>query len=576
MSPRRATPDQPLLIPLYGHADRNPRVLDRDVTALGRARGNDLCLDAAEVSTLHCVLYRTPGGYRLRDCGSRTGTRVNGEQVRNAKVSDGDVVQIGPFSFELKLPAPPKEHDPAKVARLEASRLRLGAHLMRLRRCLHAASASGVRQQELDHKAQLLRERVRAYDQRAGQLEAAEEELQHDRQALDRDCEAHRDHVRRVEADLAARLEQAERDIRTRWTEFQQRCLTEQERWNRRTEESPHAAEESLAELLRQSEERSRALAEQLIQMRTHQQEFEAMKTQWQSEHAEAAADVERQRAVLAQQEAALKAQRTEVARMLGDLKRLQADVRKQQRPDVRAVLEENEQLRHLLAECEQRLANVPTAHQVEQVVGELRAENHTLRQLLHEQDATIVQLRHASPADRDAATAPGVAELRTELDGLREEHEILRQLLEEKEKLVVEMQVKATPAVPKTANDLEAYEAELNQFRAQLETDRVRVQDEWEQIKQRNDELDEATREMEMSLSRERAELARERIRVDRMREELKADVERVQREMSVRDTLAPLQKLRDEMQKKPGNGAAARSLNDRLRGPRSGDTPS
>lgn len=573
MSPRRATPDQPLLIPLYGHADHSPRALDRDVTTLGRARGSDLCLDAAEVSTLHCVLYRTPEGYRLRDCGSRTGTRVNGEPIRNLRVRDGDVVQIGPFSFELKLPAPSEAIDPVKVARLEASRRRLGTLLIKLRKRLHAAGVPHVHEQELERKTQQLRERVRSYDQRASQLEQAEAELEKDGQALAVEREAHRDHVRRVEADLAARLEQAEREIRARWVEFQQRCLAEQARQNRRNDESPHATEESLTVLLRQSEERARALAEQLDQLRTQQQEFETMKTQWQSEHAEAAADIERQRATFAQQEAALKTQRAEVARMLGDLKRLQEDVRKQQRPEIRTLLDENDQLRQLLAECEQRLANAPTLRQVEQIVGELRAENDTLRMQLQERNEAIALLQRAPAEGRSEAETPVIDALRSELDGLRDEHEILRQLLEEKEQLVATMQAK--PAPPKTANDLEAYEAELNQFRAQLENDRNRVQDEWEQIKQRNDELDEATREMEMSLSRERAELARERIRIDRMREELKSDVERLQREMVVRDTLAPVQKLRDEIQKKPGNGAT-RPVNERPRTMRPGDYPS
>jgi hypothetical protein len=53
----------------------------------------------------------------------------------------------------------------------------------------------------------------------------------------------------------------------------------------------------------------------------------------------------------------------------------------------------------------------------------------------------------------------------------------------------------------------------------------------------------------MELELSRERAELARERQRLDRLREEARLELEKVQREAGVRDRLAPVQKLRDEI---------------------------
>src|SRR5207253_3097689 len=57
-SRRAANLSQPALIPIAGSHDHKPRSLDRDVTTIGRARGNDLCLEANEISTLHCVIYR--------------------------------------------------------------------------------------------------------------------------------------------------------------------------------------------------------------------------------------------------------------------------------------------------------------------------------------------------------------------------------------------------------------------------------------------------------------------------------------------------------------------------------------
>ncbi len=124
------------------------------------------------------------------------------------------------------------------------------------------------------------------------------------------------------------------------------------------------------------------------------------------------------------------------------------------------------------------------------------------------------------------------------------------------------------TARAPKTENDLERYETELNEFRRQLENDRGKLNKEVEMLRERNTELDEAIREMEMEMSKERAELARERMRLERVRDEVKADSERLQRELAVRDSMAPVQKLRDELaaQKQPG-GKTDKPLNDRLR---------
>ena len=100
-----AKDSQPALMPLHGLQDKKPRYLDRDSIIVGRAHGCDLCLDAPDVSNLHCVISRTPEGYRIRDCGSRAGTKINGESIKAATLQDGDVLQLGLFSFSVRLPA---------------------------------------------------------------------------------------------------------------------------------------------------------------------------------------------------------------------------------------------------------------------------------------------------------------------------------------------------------------------------------------------------------------------------------------------------------------------------------------
>ncbi len=292
------------------------------------------------------------------------------------------------------------------------------------------------------------------------------------------------------------------------------------------------------------------------------------MKQQFEAGQAEAHAALDKQRAAQAQQEAALRAQRAEVARMIGELRDLQAALRRPPDAERQALAEENERLRAALADVEARAAQPAAAPELEAA----RVENDVLRTLLHEHQQELAALRqHLGDVGGRAECDPAAAE------ALRSENERLKQLLAEKDGLVEDLRARPASRPPKSANELESYEAELNAERKELELERAKLHTEIEQLRVRNEELDEATREMEMEMSRERAEMARERIRIERMREELKADMERMQREMSVRESLAPVQRLREELaQKKAAAKPGETSLNDRLRAIRPNqDTP-
>jgi hypothetical protein len=397
---------QQALIPLFGAVDKKPRPLDREVITIGRARGCDIGLDAPEISTLHCLLYRTADGYRVRDCGSRTGTRVNGDVPRAAVLAEGDVLQIGPFGFSVRIP-PSARPDPG---RLDAGRW--------------------------DH------------------------------------CQRSRRNLVQLALDMRSRLHK-------------------------------HRREDTM------NDQEQRA-----------------------AEQADAGVLLEKQRASLNQADVALREQRSELARMMSDLRELQAAIKKQQGADVHALIQENEELRQVLGEYESRVAE-GTAKQAAGTSGELeeiKGENELLRKLLQEKES---------------------AEL------------ILRQQLEE-----MKNEAPAKPPARAENMDLESYETELNQFRQQLESDRAKLNKEFEQLRLRNAELDEATREMEMAMSKERAELGRERIRLDRLREDVRSDVERVQREAGMRESLAPVNKLREEISQKKGTGKEEGTrLGDRLR---------
>src|SRR5262245_9610259 len=97
-------PDRPALIVTYGNTTRKFWRLDGDVMILGRASHCDLGLVSPEVAPIHCVLVRISGGWKLRDCSGRVGTRVNGRLIQEALLTDGDIIQVGNFSFQAHLP----------------------------------------------------------------------------------------------------------------------------------------------------------------------------------------------------------------------------------------------------------------------------------------------------------------------------------------------------------------------------------------------------------------------------------------------------------------------------------------
>lgn len=62
---------------------------------LGRAEDNDLVLTDANVSRYHAVITWEDGRARVRDAGSRNGTRLNGETIDEAGLTPKDELQVG-------------------------------------------------------------------------------------------------------------------------------------------------------------------------------------------------------------------------------------------------------------------------------------------------------------------------------------------------------------------------------------------------------------------------------------------------------------------------------------------------
>ncbi len=61
---------------------------------IGRGEESDLQVNSTSVSREHAELARASGGFQLRDLGSTNGTAVNGREITEAVLQDGDTVRI--------------------------------------------------------------------------------------------------------------------------------------------------------------------------------------------------------------------------------------------------------------------------------------------------------------------------------------------------------------------------------------------------------------------------------------------------------------------------------------------------
>ena len=76
---------------------------------IGRHPENAVALRDELLSRFHCVVEANGVGLRIRDLGSRNGTKVNGAKVTDAVLSPGDVLRIGSHEFLIEAEATLKE-----------------------------------------------------------------------------------------------------------------------------------------------------------------------------------------------------------------------------------------------------------------------------------------------------------------------------------------------------------------------------------------------------------------------------------------------------------------------------------
>jgi pSer/pThr/pTyr-binding forkhead associated (FHA) protein len=233
-----------------------------------------------------------------------------------------------------------------------------------------------------------------------------------------------------------------------------------------------------------------------------------------------------------------------------------------QERQRVRARAEEEASVEFGQAAAQGQPAQVPAeladlSFRLERRAAELdqfAAFLHRTRQQLREEEARLArdrarmeqeasQATEATPAP-DATPAPAPAKDASALV------ESLRAEIGDRDAALARLQQQMErQAARANIENSGSYEAELHRFRLELEQDRQVLNEQIAQLQQRQQEMEDAAREAELELSKERANFAHERFEMNRLREEIRMERERQQREGGARDRLAPVSKLKDEL---------------------------
>src|SRR5436309_14898964 len=77
--------------------------LTRDGQVFGRHTEADIRLPLPDVSRRHCRLNYVAGCWQVIDLHSLNGVFVNGEQVLQAPLVEGDLLRIGGFTFSIEM-----------------------------------------------------------------------------------------------------------------------------------------------------------------------------------------------------------------------------------------------------------------------------------------------------------------------------------------------------------------------------------------------------------------------------------------------------------------------------------------
>jgi pSer/pThr/pTyr-binding forkhead associated (FHA) protein len=89
--------------------ERRSFSISHETTVIGRREDCELRIPLTEVSRKHCRLIIDGESVRIEDLGSSNGTFVNGQRVREATLSPGATISVGPVVFVIQINGEPAD-----------------------------------------------------------------------------------------------------------------------------------------------------------------------------------------------------------------------------------------------------------------------------------------------------------------------------------------------------------------------------------------------------------------------------------------------------------------------------------
>ena len=426
-------PGQPALV-LNHSGEQKTFFLNKNAITVGRARGCDVSLDSDDVSAIHCVICRSTGFYEVRDCNSRTGIRVNGDEVTEGVLHDGDILLIGMFSFQVALPDKKSAGGGVdrKLKHLDRSRRNYARLALELRKKLQTRGPA--KSKDAGQKTSGLRLKVRDFEQRQTQLELAERELARGRDLLEKERKEFKASVAEVEKELAS------------WEEHLAKKKAELDQQSSKDSAKERAASEAW-------------LKEQTESLRSQQESLQLA-------------------------EESLRQQRGELTRMIAELREIQDALRIQQKPDSSALQEENDLLRRQIEELQSAPpVNTGPSEELLLEFEQLRNENQSLKQLVEQRDAALGELQKAKPREEDTDDDKDLESYEAELNRFRQ------QLEADRKKLAAELE-QVRLRNQELDDAMREMEMEQSRERAELARERTRLDRMREEIRAENERI--------------------------------------------------------------------------------------
>ena len=77
--------------------------IDKTETSIGRASGNDICIENLAVSNQHARIVKQKGQYVIEDLNSTNGTFVDEQRVNRLPLANGQQITIGKHNLQVAI-----------------------------------------------------------------------------------------------------------------------------------------------------------------------------------------------------------------------------------------------------------------------------------------------------------------------------------------------------------------------------------------------------------------------------------------------------------------------------------------